>query len=108
MITRKSKFQWFPFLLILWNLFDIAVHVGLNMAEPYRIAGNAIGIAAALIIWFGLVKAYAPHVVSGAAVLVIVLNVIHSVLHGWLIPSCLLYTSPSPRDVEESRMPSSA
>ena len=25
-----------------------------------------------------------------------------------LIMSCLLYTSPSPRDVEESRMPSSA
>ena len=26
-------------------------------------------------------------------------------VHGW---PCLLYTSPSPRDVEESRMPSSA
>ena len=26
-------------------------------------------------------------------------------LHGY---TCLLYTSPSPRDVEESRMPSSA
>ena len=25
-----------------------------------------------------------------------------------LLDSCLLYTSPSPRDVEESRMPSSA
>ena len=25
-----------------------------------------------------------------------------------LNPPCLLYTSPSPRDVEESRMPSSA
>ena len=25
-----------------------------------------------------------------------------------LLPFCLLYTSPSPRDVEESRMPSSA
>ena len=25
-----------------------------------------------------------------------------------LVESCLLYTSPSPRDVEESRMPSSA
>ena len=25
-----------------------------------------------------------------------------------LVKSCLLYTSPSPRDVEESRMPSSA
>ena len=24
------------------------------------------------------------------------------------LPPCLLYTSPSPRDVEESRMPSSA
>ena len=27
---------------------------------------------------------------------------------GKLILGCLLYTSPSPRDVEESRMPSSA
>ena len=26
----------------------------------------------------------------------------------WRATSCLLYTSPSPRDVEESRMPSSA
>ena len=26
----------------------------------------------------------------------------------WRIYACLLYTSPSPRDVEESRMPSSA
>ena len=26
----------------------------------------------------------------------------------WLYTGCLLYTSPSPRDVEESRMPSSA
>ena len=29
-------------------------------------------------------------------------------LHGHECGSCLLYTSPSPRDVEESRMPSSA
>ena len=27
---------------------------------------------------------------------------------GWQTTTCLLYTSPSPRDVEESRMPSSA
>ena len=26
----------------------------------------------------------------------------------WVVNACLLYTSPSPRDVEESRMPSSA
>ena len=30
------------------------------------------------------------------------------VLSMWLAKLCLLYTSPSPRDVEESRMPSSA
>ena len=30
-------------------------------------------------------------------------------LSPWLVDcTCLLYTSPSPRDVEESRMPSSA
>ena len=28
--------------------------------------------------------------------------------HGHCLGNCLLYTSPSPRDVEESRMPSSA
>ena len=28
--------------------------------------------------------------------------------HDDLVMTCLLYTSPSPRDVEESRMPSSA
>ena len=28
--------------------------------------------------------------------------------HGEVFVTCLLYTSPSPRDVEESRMPSSA
>ena len=34
------------------------------------------------------------------------LEVIHQILN--LVMTCLLYTSPSPRDVEESRMPSSA
>ena len=30
------------------------------------------------------------------------------ILVGVMLFACLLYTSPSPRDVEESRMPSSA
>ena len=30
------------------------------------------------------------------------------VLHKTLVPDCLLYTSPSPRDLSTSRMPSSA
>ena len=35
-------------------------------------------------------------------------RVLLSSLEGFAFTSCLLYTSPSPRDVEESRMPSSA
>ena len=38
----------------------------------------------------------------------LVKEVISSVPGGALSSDCLLYTSPSPRDVEESRMPSSA
>jgi hypothetical protein len=58
MESTNKKFQWFPALIILWNLIDIVVHVGLNMAEPWRIAGNIVGIAAALVVWFGLAKPY--------------------------------------------------
>ena len=32
----------------------------------------------------------------------------HITVNGRIVNICLLYTSPSPRDVEESRMPSSA
>ena len=33
---------------------------------------------------------------------------IDQVMEGWRLKSCLLYTSPSPRDKRQSRMPSSA
>ena len=36
------------------------------------------------------------------------LGITHAVQHKGYYYACLLYTSPSPRDVEESRMPSSA
>lgn len=78
---------WLPIFLILWNGLDIVVHVALDMAEPWRIAGNIVGIAAALIVVFGVAKPYAWQMLSGAAVVVVVLNAIHSILHGWLAPS---------------------
>lgn len=84
---NKGRFQWLPALIILWNLIDIGVHVALNMAEPFRIAGNIVGIAAALIVWFGLAKPYAPHILVGAAAVVVVLNVIHAAEHGYFIPT---------------------
>ena len=37
----------------------------------------------------------------------IVINNLHQII-GWNPISCLLYTSPSPRDKRQSRMPSSA
>jgi hypothetical protein len=57
------------------------------MAEPLRIAGNIVGIAAALIVWFGLAKPYAPHILGGAAAVVVVLNVFHAAGHGFFIPT---------------------
>ena len=36
------------------------------------------------------------------------LEIIQKRLTGWQLESCLLYTSPSPRDKRQSRMPSSA
>ena len=35
-------------------------------------------------------------------------NKVEEIVLGNIYYTCLLYTSPSPRDVEESRMPSSA
>lgn len=87
MKTENKRFQWLPTLIILWNIIDIAVHVGLNMAEPWRIAGNIVGIVAALIVFFGMAKSYAWQILSGTAVVVVVLNVIHSILHGWVTAS---------------------
>lgn len=57
------------------------------MAEPWRIAGNIVGIFAALVVLFGVAKLYAWLVLGGTAVAVVVLNVIHAMLHGWLAPS---------------------
>ena len=39
--------------------------------------------------------------------LLVVIAII-GILIGMLLPACLLYTSPSPRDRQKSRMPSSA
>jgi hypothetical protein len=84
--TRVRTNRWFPTLLIGWNLLDVLVHVAVDMVEPWRVAGNVVGMAAALVVVFGA-KVYAPHVLAGAAGLVVVVNAIHSTLNGWVAPS---------------------
>ena len=46
--------------------------------------------------------------VTGSGKTFTIANVIQEVQRPTIVLVCLLYTSPSPRDVEESRMPSSA
>jgi hypothetical protein len=53
------------------------------MAEPLRIAGNVVAIAAVLIVLLANVKSYAPHILGGAAIVVVVLNGIHAAGHGY-------------------------
>ncbi len=72
--VTKRQFSWLATLLIGWNILDIVVHVAIGLAEPWRIAGNITGIAAALIVLFGLAKPYAPQILGGAAVGVVLLN----------------------------------
>lgn len=86
-MNTDAKFQWLPTLLIVWNIFDIAVHVVTDLVEPWRITGNIVGLIAGLIVLLGVAKPYAWQILSGAAVTTIALNMIHSVLHGWLAPS---------------------
>ncbi|MEO1443825.1 MAG: hypothetical protein AAFV33_25720, partial [Chloroflexota bacterium] len=89
METKQAnrQFPWLATLLIIWNIIDIAVHVAIDLAEPWRIAGNIVGIAAALIVLSGVAKPFAPQILGGTAVVVVLLNAVHSVLHDWLAPS---------------------
>ena len=64
-----------------------------NFSEP---------VAAASIAQVHFADIYIDKKLTSVAVKVLRPNIIE------IINSCLLYTSPSPRDVEESRMPSSA
>ena len=63
--NKNGKIQWLPTLLVVWNLIDIIIHIGLNIAEPLRITGNIVGIAAALIVLLGFAKPFALHILGG-------------------------------------------
>ena len=92
--NNSRNFQWLPTAFIIWNLFDIAVHVGINYVEPLRIAGNIAGLAAAAIVLLGLARAYAPHVLGLGAVFVVGFNLWESFLHGFFWPG-LIFISVS-------------
>lgn len=94
MNNTSRNIPWLAILIIVWNTFDIVLHVYVELVEPLRIAGNVAAIAAAVIVLLGLVRNYAPHVLGLAAVLFIGFNTLESILHGFFVPS-LVFISVS-------------
>ena len=76
------------------------------MAIPLIIWAGIIFVALIVLLWFFPVTLWFQAILSGVHI-----PLIQLVLMRWrgVNPNtCLLYTSPSPRDAHESRMPSSA
>ena len=101
-----ALFAYLPIPVILWG----SLHFQRRLEPRYReVRARAIRLSAAFIplIRFAILFAFlAILLIGGFKALAGELPVAtYSVL---VFITCLLYTSPSPRDVEESRMPSSA
>jgi len=78
------KIPWLPILLIAWNLFDAGLHIAIDFAEPARIAGNIIGVVAAIIVLLGHAKSYTPHLLSLSAVVVVILKSTQPLFAGFI------------------------
>ena len=65
-----------------------------------------LGLPLCVLAWFWRTRNDTPDELSPLADVLLLLGVLALVLWSWL--TCLLYTSPSPRDLSTSRMPSSA
>ena len=72
--TKQRTNRWLPITLIVWNLFDIAVHIAVDMVEVLRVSGNVLGIVVAVLVITGVTKAKAHDVLVGSAFAVVVLN----------------------------------
>lgn len=83
---KRLNIPWLPILLVLWNTLDIVVHIAVNMVEPLRIAGNIVGLVAAMIVMLGLVKPYQPVLLGMATATIIILNAVESALYGYVAP----------------------
>ena len=72
------------------------------------IAIRWVAIVGQLIAVFVALQYYRLQIPIDYCLLFIGLSIIANLLATYLYPVCLLYTSPSPRDLSTSRMPSSA
>ena len=74
--------------------------------EAFRLEVFALLLAIPLAFYFGQ-SPMEQVLLIGSVMLVMMVELLNTAVEA-VVDSCLLYTSPSPRDVEESRMPSSA
>ena len=85
------------------------VTMGTFLSQAFSSTGAEIGLAYETQSWGAII---APFIIGLIADRYFdaekILAIIHIIGGGLLFMCCLLYTSPSPRDAHESRMPSSA
>lgn len=74
------------FALIVWNIIDVGLHIGINMAEPLRLMGNALGLFAGILILIKVSKVVIGYFLGISIFAVTVLNLIHSTNHGYVVP----------------------
>ena len=89
-------FRYFPFITLL-----VVTIMGSTSISLYgKTLGELVTLQFIVIFAFRLAN---PNANFGKGVLLFIVSIINDALQG-----CLLYTSPSPRDRQKSRMPSSA
>ena len=86
--------------------------IGKRLRKAIRMSLEEIGTLSALVSetlkGMRIIRAFGKERIHSEKASSIIDNVVSLSMKGVKARSCLLYTSPSPRDVEESRMPSSA
>ncbi|MCP4543486.1 MAG: alpha/beta fold hydrolase [Chloroflexi bacterium] len=81
---QSQNIQWLPILLVAWNIIDAGLHISIGFVDPVRIAGNIVGVVAAIIVLLGLAKSYAPHALGLGAALIVILNAMQPPISGFL------------------------
>lgn len=72
--------------IIVWNLIDIGIHYAVHIIEPMRIAGNLIGIVAALLALLGAARSMVPAMLGIAVLGVVAVNSAHPLFWGAEVP----------------------
>lgn len=88
--TPDAQTKRFLGALIVWNLFDIAIHVAVEQVEILRVTGNAVLIIAAAAILLRRGGSHPAHPLVLALVVFVVLNGVFIIGNGPAVPMTIL------------------